>query len=165
MPTTSPTARDGGLPHRASASAPYSTESSGSEDKPGTTKPTATQHGKQPGFADNEGFNKGSTERDDSRNVKKDGVSGGESVRSQAELGQGDVYADQTGSYDGVIDTKKEVRQSNKSSNHGQMTCGKDETVTHVGSPSGGREPVLKDPLGGTGNVSNDKKNAKVKFG
>ena len=45
-PTTSPTMRRRRLPHRAGASAPYITESSNSEDKPGTTKPTATQHGK-----------------------------------------------------------------------------------------------------------------------
>ena len=121
-PTTSPTERDRGLPHRAGASTPYSTESSGSEDKPGNAKSTATPHEKQPDFVDNVGFNKGSTERYDSQDVKKDGISGGESVRSQAELGQGDVDTDQTGSYDGVNDTKKEVRQSKKSLNHGQMT-------------------------------------------
>ena len=121
-PTTLPTVRDRGLPHRAGASTPYSKESSGSEDKPGNTKSAATQRGKQPDFVDNVGLNKGSTERHDSQNFKKDDISGGESVRSPAELGQGDVDTDQTGSYDGVNDTKKEVRQSKKSSNHGQMT-------------------------------------------
>ena len=121
-PTTLPTVRDRGLPHRAGASTPYSKESSGSEDKPGNTKSAATQRGKQPDFVDNVGLNKGSTERHDSQNFKKDDISGGESVGSPAELGQGDVDTDQTGSYDGVNDTKKEVRQSKKSSNHGQMT-------------------------------------------
>lgn len=45
------------------------------------------------------------------------------------------------------------------------MICGKDEMVIYVGLFFGGREFVLKDFFGGIGNVSNDKKNVKVKFG
>ncbi|XP_022800357.1 E3 ubiquitin-protein ligase rnf213-alpha-like [Stylophora pistillata] len=234
-PTTSVSTRDSGLPWQAGASNFTKTETPGSEDKPGITEPTAELHGRQPDVVDKMALRELSTGRNDSQVTMKDKIPLGESVRSSAVLKEGDVDAVQTGSDDGLNNTKKDDMESKKSSNDGQVTPashkqkgnereidekadrnvtanfqqpkvqsplnstsqkgtgkklaevqekkdakasgehsqtsksgtenlngGRVETVTHVNSPSEGKEIVLRDPLGGAQNVGDGKESAQT---